>query len=181
MRRRAVRLGSLLLLATAASATAAAAQGNCNVNREGACQVGATAAYALTVTITSVVRLSLPNSAIALGTATPTEFTAGFSTPVEVPLSIRANAGWAISIAAMSPVWSASPASAWQTKPVSDLGWGASPVGPFADMSGAPATIQSGGATGNTVIPLYLRTRYGWATDSPGSYSLPLQITITAP
>jgi hypothetical protein len=171
----------LTLLALAGAGTRLAAQGNCNVNREGACQVGATAAYALNITIAPVVRLSLPNNAIALGTATPAEFTAGFGTPVEVPLSIRANTGWAISIAVLSPVWSAAPASAWQTKPVSDLGWGASPVGPFADMGGTPATVQSGGATGNTVIPLYLRARYGWATDSPGSYSLPLQITITAP
>jgi hypothetical protein len=176
------RRGALIaLLALAGSAAPLAAQGNCNVNREGACVVGATAAYALNVTITSVVRLSLLNSAIALGTATPAEFTAGFGTPVEVALSIRANSGWSISIAALSPVWSASPATAWQTKPVSDLSWGASPVGPFVDMSGAPATIQSGGATANTVIPLYLRARYGWANDSPGSYSLPLQITITAP
>lgn len=171
----------LALLGLALTSAPLVAQGNCNVNREGACQVGATAAYALNVTITSVVRLSLPNSAISLGTATPAEFTAGFGTPVEIPLSIRANTGWAISIAALSPVWSASPVAAWQTKPVSDLSWGASPVGPFADMSVTPATIQSGGATANTLIPLYLRSRYGWATDSPGSYSLPLQITITAP
>lgn len=176
-----VLFASFAMLGFALTSVPLAAQGNCNVNREGVCQVGATAAYALNVTITSVVRLSLPNSAIALGTATPAEFTAGFGTPVEVPLSIRANTGWAISIAALSPVWSASPASAWQAKPVSDLSWGASPVGPFTNMSVAPSTIQSGGATANSVIPLYLRSRYGWATDSPGSYSLPLQITITAP
>jgi hypothetical protein len=167
--------------AMAGLAPPAAAQGSCNVNREGACVVGGTAAEAIVVTITPVVRLSLPTSAISLGTATPAEFTSGVSTPVELQLSVRANTGWAISLAAIGAVWTASPATAWQSKPTADLGWANSAAGPFTDMGVAPATVQAGGPTAGTVIPLFLRTRYAWASDAPGSYSLPLQITIAAP
>lgn len=168
-------------LLTAAATLPLTAQGNCNVNNQSTCQVGGTTAYGMRLTISTVVRLSLPSATIALGTATPADFTAGFGTPLLVPLSIRANTGWTVSISATSTLWSATPAAARQNKPAADLQWGTATTGPFTDLSGSPVAIRAGTATAAATIPLYVRSRYAWTLDKPGSYSLPLQLTITAP
>ena len=71
--------------------------------------------------------------------------------------------------------------SARLTKPAADLQWGLSATGPFTDLATATATLGTGAATAGQAINLYVRARYSWTADTPGSYSLPVQLTITAP
>ena len=163
------------------AATDAAAQGNCNVNKSGACQVGGTATFAMNLTISAVVRLTFPSASIALGTATSAEFAAGFGTAISVPVTVQANTGWAIAVSGPVSLWTASPVTARQNKPLGDLQWATAAGGPYSNLSGAPTAIRAGGATALTVFPLFLRSRYAFNLDFPGSYSLPLLFTITAP
>ena len=159
----------------------AGAQGNCNVNKENACQVGGTATFGMTLTVSAIVRLTFPSSTIGLGTATAAEFAAGFSNAISIPVSLQANTGWAVSISGPVAVWSAIPPTARQNKPIGDLQWATSAGGPFTNLSGAPVSIRAGGATAITIFPLFLRSRYSFLLDVPGSYSLPVQFTVTAP
>ncbi len=177
----AIRSAGACVMLGALAAPVAGAQGTCTVNRIANCRVGGTATYAMTLTISAVVRLTFPSSTIALGTATASEFSAGFGSAISIPVSLQANTGWAISISGPVPTWAAAPASARQNKPVGDLQWATSAGGPFTDLRAAPAAIQAGGATALRVFPLFLRSRYGFSLDSPGAYSLPVQFTISAP
>lgn len=157
------------------------AQATCNVNNQASCQLGGTAATAVNITISPVIWMSLSNGAVALGTATAAQFTAGFGTPFALPITVRANIPWSVSLAALSPTWTGTPLTAWQLKPASDLEWSLAVAGPYTALAVTPATLGTGSMTAGTVIPLFLRPRYSWANDVPGSYSLPLQFTITAP
>lgn len=178
---RRVILAALASLVSGLAANSAAAQGNCNVNKTGACQVGGTATFAMTLTISAVVRLTFPSAIIALGTATSAEFSAGFGTAISVPVTVQANTGWAIAVSGPVSLWTATPVTARQNKPIGDLQWATTAGGPYSNLSGAPASIRAGGATALTVVPLTLRSRYAFNLDFPGSYSLPVLFTITAP
>ncbi len=174
------RVGASLLL-LAPFAASARAQGNCSVNNQAACVVGGTASFALTITIVSAVRMSIPTGAVALGAATAADFTSGFGAPIAVPVTVRANQSWSVSLSASSALWTGSPLAARQDKPAADLQWALAPGGPFADLGLVPQTISAGPPTSGTIVGLQLRARYGWTLDVPGFYSLPLQLTITAP
>lgn len=172
---------ALLLGLLVAPAAGAEAQGNCNVNNRNSCQVGGTATYGMNLTISTVVRLQIPGSPIALATATAAEFAAGFGTPLSVPVNVRANRSWTVTLRGTSATWTGTGPRARLNKPVGDLQWGTAAGGPFTNLSTTAVTLGTGGATAGQPINLHLRTRYTWTLDGPGSYSLPLQLTITAP
>ena len=172
---------ALLVGLLAAPVAGAEAQGNCNVNNRNSCQVGGTATYGMNLTISTVVRLQIPGSPIALGTATATDFAAGFGTPLSVPVNVRANRSWTVTLRGTSATWTGTGPRARLNKPVGDLQWGTAAGGPFTNLSTTAVTLGTGGATAGQPINLHLRTRYTWTLDGPGSYSLPLQLTITAP
>jgi hypothetical protein len=171
----------VLALALGLGASGASAQGSCTVNNRSTCELGGTAAYGMNITIPRVVRLSVPSNPIALGVASPAAFTAGFSTPVLVSLNVRANSGWNITLAATSGTFTGTGPLARTNKPASDLQWGLAAGGPFTAMSTTATTLATGTATAGQVVTLHLRSAYAWTLDTPGAYSLPLQLTITAP
>lgn len=157
------------------------AQGTCQVNNRANCVLGGTAGYGMNLTVTTVVRLQIPSATVALGTATAAEFTAGFGAATLTPVTIRANRSWTVTLASTAAFWTGIGPLARANKPVTDLQWGTGAGGPFADLTMAQTTIGVGAATAGTVVSLYFRPRYAWTLDTPGAYSLPLQLTITAP
>jgi len=95
--------------------------------------------------------------------------------------TVAANAPWQVQVSAASAMWSGSGAGARADKPASDLLWSHTAVTGFTPLSVAPATVASGGPTGATDVPLYYHARVGWATDPPGTYTLTVTYTLTAP
>lgn len=168
-------------LLTFAIAGEVAGQGVCTVNNQASCTVGGDATHSITITITNTARLSSPVSTVVLTQPTTTSFVNGFGVPVLVQLPVRSNVNWTVGINAGATLWNASPGSAWQTKPAGDLQWGLSSGGTFFDVTTTPVTVASGLATGTATVGLYLRVRFLWTSDVPGSYSLPVQFTLTAP
>lgn len=160
---------------------AVAAQGNCSVNNRNNCVLGGTATYGMNLTVTTVVRLQIPATTIALGTATAAEFNAGFANPLLTPVTVRANRSWTVTFRATAATWTGVGPLARTNKPVGDLQWGTAAGGPFTNATTANVTLGTGAATAGTTLNLHVRTRYQWTADTPGSYSLPLQLTITAP
>lgn len=183
-RRSRVVRGAVAALATLASlglaATSAHAQ-NCLLNGQSQCVVTGDATRSLFITISPNTRLIVPTGNIVLSTPATTELQTSVGVPVPVSVTVRSNTAWSVSISAGATVWSATPASARQNKPASDLQWGLSPTGSFVGLSTTPVTLQSGGATGAANIPLHLRTLYNFALDRAGSYQLQVRVTITAP
>lgn len=179
--RAARRLGGGLCVLLALAWGDAGAQGSCSVNNRASCQVGNDAATAINLTISRVALIAIDAPTVLLGTATATDFQAGFGPVVTVPITIRANVPWSVAIRALSGQWTATPGSAWQAKPSTNLGWALVVSGPFTGMTTTAVTIGTGSATAGSVIPLRLRPSYAFVSDAPGSYSLPLQLTLSAP
>lgn len=174
-------LGTALALLALAPA-GAVAQGNCNYSGFGGnCVLGDNATYAINLTITRAVRLGLSSTNIALNAPMPDDYDAGFGQSVGPVITVKSNSSWSVSIRTTQTNWTASPAPARPNKPSSELRWGTSAGGPFTNFTTTAVTVQSGAASAGTVIPLHFRVVYAWLLDRPGTYSLPVQLTITSP
>jgi hypothetical protein len=71
-------------------------------------------------------------------------------------------------------------------KPISDLSWATASGGTFAAITGSDATFASSASSSNgTAAQAFFKT--SWANDftsasnAPGTYSLPIVFTLTAP
>lgn len=169
-------------IATAVSPTRVAAQGSCQVNNESTCLFGNTASYAITLTVTAAVRLATSASSITLATPNSDDFISGFGTGSLLGISVRANRSWTLTIRATQATWTGVGTEARADRPVGDLQWDTAINGPYVDMTTSAVTLaSSASATAGDAVTLYLRARYAWLLDSPGAYSLPLQLTLTAP
>lgn len=159
----------------------AQAQLTCTVNNVANCTVGGTATAAINVTIQQATRVTLASSTVTIPQPTDASYTAGFGSPGSVNFEVRSNAPWRVSISSSSTTWSFSPPSARSDKPRADLQWATAPGGPYTDLSAAITSIATGTATNSTVQTLYLRSKYDWTLDRPGTYSIAVQVTLTAP
>lgn len=159
----------------------ASAQITCTANLAATCTLGGAASAALNITIQQATRLTLASSSVALPQPTDVSYNAGFGAPGSVAFEIRSNANWRVSISSSATTWSFSPASARNDKPRADLQWATNIAGPFTDVTATATSIATGGATNSTIQTLYLRSKYNWTLDLPGSYSIAVQVTLTAP
>lgn len=172
----------VILLVASGGPRALEAQGQCNQNGSGSCSIGGNVTYAINITVTSAIRLAMSTSNVALASPGAAEFDATFGQTTGPTLTMKANSSWSISIRTTQATWSASPAPARAAKPAAELQWSTLASGPFAPMTLTNATLRSGtGATVGTAIPLFFRVSYSWILDTPGTYTLPVQITVTAP
>jgi hypothetical protein len=179
--RRARQLACGILLSAFALPAASSAQGSCEVNNQASCFFGNTATFGINLTVTAAVRLATSTTDVSLATPTGTSFEAGFGAGTLLGLNTRANTNWVVTVNATTALWSAVGPLARADRPAADLQWATVVGGPYTDMTTSPVTLASGGATGGTGLDLYLRARYAWILDTPGDYSLPVQLTITAP
>jgi hypothetical protein len=171
----------LVVLAAVALARPVQAQLTCTVTVVDVCAVGGAASAAINITISSVARVTMASSTVAMPAPTETSYNTGFGAPGSVGFEVRANAPWTLVISSASTLWGFSPPTARTDKPRSDLQWALISGGPYTDVSGTLTTFASGTATNSSVQTLYLRSKYTWLLDKPGSYTIPVSITLTAP
>ncbi len=175
---RAALIGAALLCAVRPLAS----QGTCQRVREGSCVVGGDVTHTITVTITRATRLEASASSVPLTAPSSVDYDAGYGQTTGPTLLMKANSAWNVTVRSTQALWTASAAPARANKPVADLQWSLAAGGPFVDMTTTAATLTSGAAaTAGTSVALYVRVKYAWLLDTPGSYSLPLQLTVTAP
>lgn len=171
----------ILLVLLVAAPTLLRAQGTCRLNGVGTCVATGDATSSISVVVSRSVLMSVAGTGIALDPPSPAAYEAGFGETVGPVVTLRANAAWALSVRATQSLWTGTGATARADKPASDLQWGLFAGGTFTDVSTTAITVQVGSATAGTDIPLHFRVKYGWLLDTPGAYSLPVQLTITAP
>ncbi len=121
----------------------------------------------------------------ALTPPTTAHFDAGFNTTTGPTFTVSANAAWTLQVRASSGIWTATNttpgAPARTNKPAGDLQWSTASNGAFTALTIGDVTLFSGAVTASNATTLYFRTLYDWALDTPGSYSLSLVLTLTAP
>ena len=169
-----------MVLGTAIGASQANAQ--CSGNA-GTCNTTNTAS----VTVGALVKLGMTTSATALTNPTADDVAAGNVLADAGPsFTIKANRSWTLKIKSQNAAsWSYVGSNAG-VKPIGDLAWSTAAGGTFAAITAADATFTSGASSTNgTAAQAFFKT--SWANDftsasnAPGTYSLPIVFTLTAP
>jgi hypothetical protein len=100
--------------------------------------------------------------------------------------TIKANRSWTLKIKSQNATnWTYS-GSFVGVKPIGDLAWSTAVGGTFAAITNTDATFTSGASSSNgAAAQVFFRTSwtadYTSASNLPGTYSLPIVFTLTAP
>jgi hypothetical protein len=145
---------------------------------------GATCTVEITMPVSDVLRLSLSASSVALGNPVESDFQAGYRNVSggAVNVTAKSNRAFSVQLSSVTPTFSYSGTLANPNKAASDLLWATSAGGlaTTTNTFGATTTFLSRGA-GSITSPLFLRTLWSFATDVPGTYSLTVRLTLSAP
>jgi hypothetical protein len=170
-----------MVLGTAIGASQANAQ-SCSGNA-GTCNTTNTAS----VTVGVLVKLGMSSATTTLTNPTADDVDLGHVIADAGPsFTVKANKSWTLKIKSQNAAsWTYGGTDAG-VKPISDLAWSTAVGGPFAAITAADATFTSGGSSTNgAVSQAFFRT--SWTSDftsasnAPGTYSLPIVFTLTAP
>jgi hypothetical protein len=169
-----------MVLGTAIGASQASAQ--CSGNA-GTCNTTNTAS----VTVGALVKLGMTTSATDLTNPTADDVDLGHVLADAGPtFTIKANRSWTLKIKSQNAASWTYVGSDAGVKPISDLAWSTAVGGTFAAITAADATFTSGASSTNgTAAQAFFRT--SWTSDftsasnAPGTYSLPIVFTLTAP
>jgi len=165
-------LGVLALLTL--SAARAQAQNTCAANP---CALDDTAK----VTVATVLRLTLDQSATLLTPPSEAAYDAGFQLDNGPVATVKANRGWTLRVNANAATWTAANGAS-AGKPASELQWATTSGGAYTGLTTTPATFSSA-ATGSagTAQAVFYRTLWSYTNDTPGDYSLVVVYTLSAP
>jgi len=177
---KATRFLAAMVLATAIGATKANAQ--CSGNA-GSCNTTNTAS----VTVGALVKLDMSSATTTLTNPTADDVAAGNVIANAGPsFTIKANRSWTMKIKSGNATNWTYVGSDAGVKPIGDLAWSTAVNGTFAAISGSDATVASGASSSNgTAAGVFFRTSwlndFTSASNAPGTYSLPIVFTLTAP
>jgi hypothetical protein len=164
-----MRILSIALVGLSAGlARTAVAQQTCNGGASCPLTVSATA------TINSVARLSISSPTTTLTTPSVADFGSATGVNSTGPtLTVKSNTGYTLTASAASSTWSGGN----NNKPATDLKMTVNGASPIA----LGQVGQSANATGGTTFTIGYNTIYSFTVDTPGSYSLVVKYTLSAP
>lgn len=135
----------------------------------------------VSVTVPTILRLSLDDTTTALTAPTETDFDAGSQDNAgSITANVKANRGYTLNIKAGSATWSGGSGS----KAAGDLRWrtgGAAPGTALTTSDAAVGTSASGTTGLGTDYAITYNIAWSYASDTPGTYTLPVVFTATAP
>jgi hypothetical protein len=171
-----------MVLGTVVGASQADAQQTCSGN-SGSC----TATNTAQVLIPALVKLDLGSTTTSLTSPTADAVDLGTAVDNAGPtISIKSNRSWNLNLkSGRAQYWDFN-GLAGTAKPISDLTWSATSGSGYAAITATDALLKSGAsATGNGSATVFFRTLYtgGLAdpSNAPGTYSLPIVFTLSAP
>lgn len=169
-----------VLLATLIIATRASAQ--CSGNA-GSCNTSNTAS----VIIPALVKLGMSATTTSLTPPTADQVDIGAVIADAGPtFTVKANRSWTVNIRSGNPTNWTYVGSNSGVKPISDLTWSNAVAGSYVAITAADAVLTSGAsASSGTAAAAFFKTNYpaglANAANAPGTYSLPVVFTLTAP
>jgi len=169
-----------MVLGIAICASQASAQ--CSGNA-GSCNTTNTAS----VTVGALVKLGMSSATTSLTNPTADDVDAGNVIANAGPsFTIKANRSWTLKIKSGNATNWTYVGSDAGVKPISDLSWSTAANGTFAAITASDATFTSGASASNgTAAQVFFRTSwlsdFTSASNAPGTYSLPIVFTLTAP
>ena len=129
------------------------------------------------------VRVTVAPSSFSFS-VTPGDYNQGYTEALGQSVTVLSNNAWTLSIRSSQTSWTGT-GGARLTKPRTDLQWSTSIGGPYTAMTGNNAAsalqIASGTATAGTVVSVWYHVLWSWTLDTPGTYTVPVILLITAP
>ncbi|MCC7054535.1 MAG: hypothetical protein IT355_14795 [Gemmatimonadaceae bacterium] len=151
-----------------------------------AAQVTCTGVPGCTVSISAalskayVAKLVLSSATTTLAAPGASSFgaPAGVNTPAAVTLAVKSNAAHTITVAAAAPTFSGGSG----IKPASSLRYSTDGFATLKGVSGTGSSLVTAAApTAGTTHTIGYNTTYAFVQDTPGTYSLAVTYTLTAP
>ncbi len=140
----------------------------------------ATVSVTASATVNDMLQLTLSSITTDLGTPTVADFNAGYLNAVGPTATVKSNRAWTVNVKGHTATFTGS-GTANPTKSAADLQWGTTAGTYNHDMS-TVAPLATGAATANSgALPIFFHTLWNYATDSPGTYSLVVDFTLSAP
>lgn len=169
-----------MVLGTAISANQAIAQ--CSGNA-GSCNSTNTAS----VSVNALVKLGMSSATTTLTSPTADQVEVGANIADAGPsFTVKANRSWTLNIKTTNPAQWTYVGTLGGNKPVSDLTWSNAVAGSYVGISSTDALFLSGAsATNGAAAQVFFKTV--WAagftqpSNAPGTYSLPVVFTLSAP
>lgn len=171
-------LGLLSAIAVLGLAAPAHAQAACG-------DTGATASCSLsgvtvTTTVQNIVYMAIDVNNFGLTAPTGADFSGGSTATITdataQTLTVKANAAWTLTV--KGAAWSG---TGNNSKAPGDLSWNVNGGGTFTAMTTSAATVLTGSATGSTTAAIGYKTTWNLTTDTPGTYTMALTYTLSAP
>lgn len=152
---------------------------SCNASSEalsGSCSFNAT----LSAIIPFMARLSSSTSTTSLGVLDNAALSSGSTVTTGPTVSAVANFAWSVSVKAGAADWSFVGTVTDPHKSSEDLRWRIAD-GPLTAISTTGAQVISGAAGIAATATLTFSTLWPWSSSPPGTYTLPVTLTLTAP
>lgn len=145
----------------------------------------ATCTVEITLPVSDVMRLTVSQTSVSLGAPTIADFAAGYRdiNGAAAVVTVKANRAFQVQLVGTTSAFAYSGAFVNPVKLASDLKWATSQAGLSSSSNTAATSLtfinQSASGTANQ--SLFLRTRWSFSRDLPGTYSIVLSLTISAP
>jgi hypothetical protein len=158
------------------------ARAQCSSNT-GSCNTSITTS----LTIGALVKLGLSATTTSLTAPTADQVDVGALIADAGPtFTIKANRSWTMNIRSGNATNWTYAGSSGGVKPISDLSWSNALAGTYAAITAIDAVFTSGAsASSGTAAAAFFKTNYpaGFtnAANAPGTYTLPIILTLTAP
>ncbi|MEO6067906.1 MAG: hypothetical protein ABJB33_07395 [Gemmatimonadota bacterium] len=142
---------------------------------------GSITTYA-TVTVNTILRLTINDTSTAISSPVEADFDAGFQdVGPAVTATVKANKGYTLSIAGGAATWTGT-GGAQAAKPVGNLRWRTAGAAPGTALTTSNVSIASSASgTGGTATAVSYDIVWAYASDTPGTYTIPVVFTAAAP
>ena len=142
---------------------------------------GSVTTYA-TVTVPTILNLSINDTSTSIASPVQADFDNGFQDAASTVIAtVKSNKAWSLTIKGGAANWTGT-GGASATKVVADLHWSITGPGAGTAMTTSAVSIASsatGTAGSNTTVNY--RIIWSYATDTPGTYTIPVIFTAAAP
>ena len=169
----ALAAATLTIVLTSPLAAQFDAGGSCNTTTGQQCSV----VHRVQVQVEDIMRLSLDDGATVLQSPTADDYNRGFTESPGPTASVTANRDYIVTVQASDPHFASNNG---YLKPAADLQWRAGSSPRSGDMSFS-GDFMVGPATSMAQEQINFRTVYSWENDRPGTYSLTVNFTLSAP
>lgn len=146
---------------------------------------GSACTVEVTLPVSDVMRISLSSTGVSLGSPTENDYRNGYRDVAgpAVTATVKANRAFQVQVVGNGATFQYAGSSTNPNKAASDLRWSTSQAGLASTTNhmGTAATLLNSGPGSSVQASLYLRTLWDFTRDVPGTYSMAIRFTLSAP